>query len=102
MSEAATLTLLVRAYCHLCDDMLAGLLPLVQANGARLDAIDVDAMENAALEMEWGERVPALFAGAVSEASLLCHYHLDVERVRRALAAAAPPTAGRVRTQNPL
>jgi hypothetical protein len=99
----AKLTLLVRAYCHLCDDLLADLQPLARAHGASVDVIDVDAPENAALETEWGERVPALFAGAVAAGTLLCHYHLDVERVARALDESGQPSGtGRVPGQNPL
>ena len=37
-----TLTLLTRAYCHLCDDMRAALAPLAARYGARIDEIDVD------------------------------------------------------------
>jgi len=99
----ATLTLLVRAYCHLCDDMQEALDPLARAHGASVDVIDVDAPENAALEADWGEQVPALFAGAVGAKAFLCRYHLDVERVARALdALRQAPTGGRVPSQNPL
>jgi hypothetical protein len=99
----AKLTLLVRAYCHLCDDMREALRPLAQAHGASVEVIDVDAPENAALETEWGERVPALFTGAVAAGTLLCHYHLDVERVARALDESRQlSSTGRVPGQNPL
>ena len=81
------LTLLARAYCHLCDEMLAAVSPIALAHGATIDVIDVDASGNAALEAEWGERVPALFAGEPAEAALLCHYRLDAARVTRTLSA---------------
>jgi hypothetical protein len=83
--------------------MLAALRPLAQQHGAGIEVIDVDAPEHAALESEWGERVPALFGGAVDAASLICFYHLDFERVAVALETAAravPPV--RVQSQNPL
>ena len=56
------LTLLSRAYCHLCDEMLAAVQPIARAHGATVEVIDVDAPANAALEGLWGDRVPALFA----------------------------------------
>jgi len=97
----ATLTLLVRAYCHLCDEMLAELRPMAEAGGAVVDVIDVDAPSHAALEAEWGDRVPALFAGEPRIGSLLCHYRLDRERLAQALRS---PTrsSGRVSGGNPL
>ena len=36
------LTLYGRAWCHLCDDMLAALAPLAAEFGAHVDVIDVD------------------------------------------------------------
>lgn len=91
------LTLLARAYCHLCDEMLAAVQPIAHAHGATVDVIDVDT--NASLEAEWGERVPALFAGEPGVNALLCHYHLDAARVTWALKAAADV---RVVDRNPL
>jgi hypothetical protein len=95
------LTLLSRAYCHLCDDMLAALRPLLAAHGARVEVIDVDAPEHSALEAAWGEKVPALFGGPPDAASLLCHYHLDAPTVERAIAAATADN-GRGTGGNPL
>ena len=82
------LTLLTRAYCHLCEEMLAAVQPIAHAHGATVDVIDVGACANAAFEAEWGDRVPALFAGEPGMGALLCHYHLDAARVTRALTAA--------------
>ncbi len=76
------LTLLVRAYCHLCDDMRAALSPLAEAAGARITEIDVD--DDATLEQRFGDRVPVVLLGATDGVEL-CHYHLDATRVRRAL-----------------
>jgi hypothetical protein len=61
--------------------------------------IDVDTCANASLEAEWGDREPALFAGAPGIGALLCHYHLDAARVTRALTAGHK---GRVADRNPL
>ncbi len=56
-----TLTLLSRAYCHLCDEMLAALRPIADAHGASIHVVDVDA--DPALEAAYGDDVPVLFAG---------------------------------------
>jgi len=77
------LTLLVRAYCHLCDDMRAALAPLAAQAGATVVEIDVDA--DASLEAQFGERVPVLLQGDI-DGRELCHYTLGAERVRAALA----------------
>ena len=55
------LTLLTRAYCHLCDDMREALAPLAAQAGAIVVEFDVDGTE-------------------------LCHFTLDAQRVRQALA----------------
>ena len=81
------LTLLSRAYCHLCDEMEAALAPLL--GPVRLIVIDVDAPEHAALEQQYGDAVPILFRGVPSPAGELCRHRLDSPRVREALAAAA-------------
>jgi Glutaredoxin-like domain (DUF836) len=78
------LTLLTRAYCHLCDDMRDALAPLARKAGATIQELDVDA--DPALEALYGERVPVLLLGDVDDAQVLCHYHLDRARVTEALA----------------
>jgi hypothetical protein len=78
-------TLLVRSYCHLCDDMLEALVPLL--GPAPVDVLDVDAPEHAALEAEFGDAVPVLFAGPVLAANEVCRYRLDRERLASALSA---------------
>ena len=80
MATANKLTLLTRAYCHLCDEMRAALEPIAKAAGVAIVEIDVDA--DPALENEYGERVPVL----VYDDNELCHYTLDVHGVREALA----------------
>lgn len=87
MTDAAgrRLTLLARAYCHLCDEMLAELRPLAQAHRLPVDVVDVDAAENAALEARWGDRVPVLFLGPPADGGALCHYRLDGAAVLAAL-----------------
>ena len=73
-TPVARLTLLTRAYCHLCDTMRDALGPLALAHGATVQEIDVD-----------GELVPVLLHGDVDQGQVLCHYHLDRARVVQAL-----------------
>ncbi len=75
---AVRLTLLVRAYCHLCDDMRAALA--VHAAGAPVDELDVDA--DPALESRWGALVPVLLAAGRE----VCHYRLNTGALREVLA----------------
>jgi thioredoxin reductase (NADPH) len=78
------LTLLSRAYCHLCDEMLDAVSPLAALRGAVVVVVDVDA--DPALEREFGDRVPILFAGDPAGGAELCHFRLDLTRVEAALA----------------
>jgi hypothetical protein len=80
---ARRLTLLSRAYCHLCDDMRDALAPIVADAGACVVERDVDA--DPALEAKYGEFVPVLLLGDVDDGVELCHYALDAARVRAAL-----------------
>ncbi len=72
-----TLTLLVRAYCHLCDEMGAALAPFVASRKVTVELIDVDA--DPTLEARWGDKVPVLLSGEEE----LCHYRLDAAAVSR-------------------
>ncbi len=87
--EPVVLTLLSRAYCHLCDEMEAALAPLVARHAARLVVLDVDS--EPALEARFGERVPVLIAGRPGAGVELCHYRLDSAAVERALAGRHAP-----------
>lgn len=84
MEETVTFVLYGHAYCHLCDDMEAALVSLLQEiGGGRTFAVDVvDLAEDAVLEEQFGERVPVLLAGGRE----LCHYFLDPVAVRAYLA----------------
>ena len=82
------LTLLSRAYCHLCDEMLEALRPIAAAAGATIEVIDVDAAMNAALDAAWGDKVPVLFAGEPGTGIVLSYYHLDRAQVEAVLASA--------------
>jgi glutaredoxin len=69
------LTLLVRAYCHLCDDMREALAPLAARFGWAVEEIDIDA--DAVLEKRWNESVPVLLAGGRE----LCRHRIDAAAV---------------------
>lgn len=84
------LTLLVRAYCHLCDEMRAALQPLASAAGTAFVEIDVDG--DPSLDARFGDRVPVLLYGGVDGVEL-CHYHLDAKRVAQAIARRGPTFA---------
>ena len=77
--RAPRLTVYSRAWCHLCDDMIAGLKSVQAGATFELEVIDVDA--DPALEALYGERVPVLTAAG----SELCHYHLDYAKVNEYL-----------------
>ena len=74
------LTVLGREYCHLCEDMVAGLRTLQVRHGFEIRVVDVDA--DPVLEARWGELVPVLLLGDEE----LCHYHLDTAAVDARLA----------------
>lgn len=71
----AVLTLYSRTWCHLCEDMLAGLQVLQARQPFDLAVLDVDS--DPALEKRFGEWVPVLMHGDHE----LCHYHLDTAAV---------------------
>jgi len=66
------LTLLSRAYCHLCEDMHSALQRLQGRFAFEVEVVDVDSRPE--LEARWGDKVPVLLDGEIE----LCHYHLDV------------------------
>ena len=74
------LTLYVRSYCHLCDEMFAALSPLRSEFGFALELIDIDS--DPQLERRFDTLVPVLTHAATE----LCHYRLDVRKVRAYLA----------------
>jgi hypothetical protein len=72
------LTLYSRPECHLCEELLADLEPLLRTD-ISVEIVDVDG--NVALERRYGLRIPVLAAGEVE----LSSYPLDRESVRRYL-----------------
>ena len=79
------LTLYSRDYCHLCHDMLAALEALRGEFAFTVEVLDVDL--DPALEAKYDELVPVLEA----DGHELCHYFLDVAKVRAYLGRAARP-----------
>ena len=65
-----------RSYCHLCDEMLSALLGLRGEFEFAVDVVDVD--DDAALAQRFGDLVPLLMHADTE----LCHYHLDIGKVR--------------------
>jgi thioredoxin-like negative regulator of GroEL len=74
------LTVFARPYCHLCDDMIAGLRRLQATRHFEFAVVDVD--DDPLLEARYGERVPVLAGGGRE----LCHYFLDGAAVTAFLA----------------
>ncbi len=72
----ARLTLVSRSYCHLCDEMALALRPLSAEFGIDVDIVDVDA--DSELKARYDEQVLVL----LHEGSELCHYFLEVAKVR--------------------
>ena len=72
------LTLFGRAECHLCDEMLAALEPIVSGR-ATIEIVDIT--EDDELHKRYLLEIPVLAHGDRE----LCRYHLDVKRVERLL-----------------
>ncbi|HEX6997083.1 MAG TPA: glutaredoxin family protein [Gammaproteobacteria bacterium] len=73
-----TLVLYSRPGCHLCEEMLAELEPLLEG---RADVRIVDVSGDPELERRYGLRIPVLVAGDIE----LSEHPLDRERVERML-----------------
>lgn len=75
-----TLTVLSRDYCHLCEELLAGLRQFQGRYDFAIEVIDVDSRPE--LEERWGELVPVVLDGDRE----ICHHFLDVDAVDARLA----------------
>ncbi len=69
------MTVLSREYCHLCEELIAGLKRFQARYDFDIEVVDVD--RHPGLEERWGEKVPVLLDGERE----LCHYYLDPEAV---------------------
>ena len=70
------LTLYLRRWCHLCDDLLEALVSMIEPHGIAVHEIDID--EHPEFEDAYGEHIPVLCAGPRE----LCRHRLDAEAVR--------------------
>jgi glutaredoxin len=68
-----------RDECHLCHDMLEQLRSIQNDYGFRLEIVDID--KHADLLDKYGALVPVL----VHDSLEICHYFLDLERLRAVL-----------------
>ena len=69
-----SLTLLTRPGCHLCEEMLVELEPLI-AGRAKVDIVDIS--EDNELSARYGLLIPVLKHGDEE----LCRYRLDRDRI---------------------
>ena len=74
------LTVLSRAYCHLCEELLTGLRRFQQRYDFAIEVVDVD--RHPELEERWGDKVPVVLDGHIE----VCRYHLDPDAVDARLA----------------
>jgi Glutaredoxin-like domain (DUF836) len=79
-----TLILYSRAECHLCEELLRALEPLLQQQPAAVRIVDID--QDAELVRRYGLRIP-VFAGEHGEELSL--FPLDVARVKHYLGDSA-------------
>jgi len=73
------LTVLSREYCHLCEELLAGLKRFQSRYDFDIEVVDVD--RNPGLEEAWGDKVPVVLDGEIE----VCRYHLDPAAVEARL-----------------
>lgn len=76
------LTVYVRLYCGLCEDLVAQLAALRGELGFEYRVLDVD--EDPALRARYHDLVPVLTAGDTE----ICHHFFDAKALRRYLAHA--------------
>ena len=65
-------TVYLRAYCHLCDDLLAQLLPWQTRHALIITTVNIDT--DPLLEQRYGALIPVLTDVENNE---ICHYFLD-------------------------
>jgi len=74
-----TFTVYSRQECHLCEDLLAQLIQLQQANDFNITEVDVDSSPQ--LIEQYGSQVPVV----TCDDQQLCHYFLDQAAVMQVL-----------------
>ncbi len=89
MSDRMRLTVYMRTYCHLCDDMLAALAPWAERHGLAVETVDIDA--DPELEQRYGELVPVLCGVHGGEQDEICHYFFDARALEWYLESVKKP-----------
>lgn len=70
-ADPVKLTVYSRNYCHLCEEMIAGLRLLQAGFRFELDIVDVDSRPE--LELRYGDKVPLLARGDTE----ICHHRFE-------------------------
>ena len=81
--SASVVTVYSRDGCHLCDQALGELRPLVSRAGARLEVIDIEADER--LHARYLERIPVI----ALDGEELYDFFVDLDDLEARLAAQA-------------
>ena len=84
-----TLTLLARAYCHLCDEMLARGRPIAAAHAAPIVAWSTSTPHPALEADVWRSRPGAVSPARQASGTELCRHRFDsgARRLRRSRGA---------------
>lgn len=80
------MTLLTRPGCHLCEDALRQIEPLVTEFGARLRLVDIDT--DRILRERYRNEIPVVFLGSRE----LARHAVDLGRIRAELSRASRPS----------
>lgn len=75
----STVTVYSRPGCHLCDEALVALAPILADTGATLDEVDIE--QDDALHRAHLERIPVILV----DGREVCHFFVDESAVRGAL-----------------
>ncbi len=78
---SSKLVLYTRRACHLCDEMLAALEPLLKQYRAKVNVIDIDIDGDSRLVRTYGTRIPVL----MSAGQVLCEARLEYDLVEEFL-----------------
>ncbi|MGH8224277.1 MAG: glutaredoxin family protein [Woeseiaceae bacterium] len=86
-SARVRVTVYSRPDCHLCEELLEGLLPLLRGR-AEVEVRDVDRQQD--WQRTYGGRIPVVEMNG----SVICEFRLDGAAVQRALDTFPDPAAG--------
>jgi hypothetical protein len=87
------LTLIGRAYCHLCGEMRDAVLLAISemdpAQRRQVSLQEVDLDDFPAMESRYEELIPVLVVGEPEEGVEICHHRFDPLRWREVMASQA-------------